>query len=446
MQIKPIIALAALAITFSNSIFSQVGIGTTTPDPSAELDVTSTSKGFLLPRMTTTQRNAIGSPASGLVIYNTTTSKAEVNVGSPVTPNWQATSLPTGTSGQTLRHDGTNWVANSTIFNNGTNVGIGTTSPLSNLDIQGSLGYKINTITAATTLNQTHNVVLCNTGPYTVTLPAASSNTGKVYYIKNISSTNVIITLNGNASETIDGSTLYLLDLYKHAIRIICDGSNWHVLEESGTPLNSSSFTYSNCDGSNMAIVDVLNPVTGKIWMDRNLGASRVATSATDVSSYGEFYQWGRLKDGHQCLNSSTTATLSSTDVPINANFITINSGDLDWRSPQNNSLWQGVNGTNNPCPNGYRIPTEVELNAEMASWSSQNASGAFSSTLKLPMAGARDRSLGVLIDLGVAGNYWSSTTTTASTSSRYLYFNSSSSYMNGSGRAVGRSIRCLKN
>jgi hypothetical protein len=49
-----------------------VGIGTTTPAASSLLDVTSTTKGFLPPRMTTTQINAISSPAAGLVVYNTT--------------------------------------------------------------------------------------------------------------------------------------------------------------------------------------------------------------------------------------------------------------------------------------------------------------------------------------------------------------------------------------
>lgn len=52
--------------------FSQVGINTNTPDPSSALDVTSTSQGFLPPRMTEAQRNAIVSPARGLFIYNLT--------------------------------------------------------------------------------------------------------------------------------------------------------------------------------------------------------------------------------------------------------------------------------------------------------------------------------------------------------------------------------------
>ena len=50
---------------------AQTGIGTTTPDASAKLDVSSTSKGFLPPRMTSLQRTGISSPASGLMVYQT---------------------------------------------------------------------------------------------------------------------------------------------------------------------------------------------------------------------------------------------------------------------------------------------------------------------------------------------------------------------------------------
>jgi hypothetical protein len=54
---------------------SNVGIGTATPDVSSLLDVTSLSKGFLPPRMTTAQKNAISSPAAGLIVYDTTLNK-----------------------------------------------------------------------------------------------------------------------------------------------------------------------------------------------------------------------------------------------------------------------------------------------------------------------------------------------------------------------------------
>lgn len=55
-------------------------------DESAALEVVSTTLGFLPPRMTTTQRDAISSPATGLMIYNTTTNKLNVYTGS----GWEA--------------------------------------------------------------------------------------------------------------------------------------------------------------------------------------------------------------------------------------------------------------------------------------------------------------------------------------------------------------------
>ena len=61
---------------------SNVGIGTTTPSSKAILDLTSTTKGLLLPRMTTTQRDAITSPDAGLIIYNTTSNKLNFYNGS----------------------------------------------------------------------------------------------------------------------------------------------------------------------------------------------------------------------------------------------------------------------------------------------------------------------------------------------------------------------------
>ena len=61
------------AKTFNNNLIanSQVGIGTATPNASAQLDISSTVKGFLPPRMTFVQRNAIDNPTAGLIIYCT---------------------------------------------------------------------------------------------------------------------------------------------------------------------------------------------------------------------------------------------------------------------------------------------------------------------------------------------------------------------------------------
>ena len=58
-------------VLFTATTFAQVGINTETPDASAALDITSTTGGLLVPRMTETQRDAISSPATGLMIYQT---------------------------------------------------------------------------------------------------------------------------------------------------------------------------------------------------------------------------------------------------------------------------------------------------------------------------------------------------------------------------------------
>ncbi|MFB0925197.1 MAG: FISUMP domain-containing protein [Vicingaceae bacterium] len=197
------------------------------------------------------------------------------------------------------------------------------------------------------------------------------------------------------------------------------------------------------CAGTVIPIVDVTNPTTGKIWMDRNLGASQVATSSTDAAAYGDLYQWGRCSDGHEKRTSGTTSTLSSTDTPGHGNFIMAPAAPYDWRSPQNNGLWQGVAGVNNPCPTGYRLPTAPELEAERLSWSTNNSAGAFASPLKLVVAGFRKFSTATLTNVGSVGNYWSSSVSGTDVTS--LNFYSAGATMNTTSRAYGFSVRCIK-
>jgi hypothetical protein len=132
------------------------------------------------------------------------------------------------------------------------------------------------------------------------------------------------------------------------------------------------------CDSNNPTEIVEAISLTGRVWMDRNLGASRVALSSSDSDAYGDLYQWGRRADGHQCRNAITTSTLSSSDQPGHGDFIIATSSPYDWRSPQNIDLWLGLSGVNNPCPSGFRLPTEAEFSIEHTSWPSFNAAGAF--------------------------------------------------------------------
>jgi uncharacterized protein (TIGR02145 family) len=282
--------LSVLLIAVNFTITSQVGVGTANPDDSAVLDVTSSTKGFLPPRMSTTERDAISNPADGLMIYNT--SQKCINYYS---------------------------------------------------------GYWRN---------------LCS---YDATASTAS------------------ITFN--------------------------------------------SLNYE----------DVYSPGTGLTWLDRNLGASQAATSSDDGDSSGDLYQWGRLKDGHESRGSTAIAMTASNSTPGNTAFF---SGSSDWLSPQDNTLWQGLNGVNNPCPTGYRLPTSSEWNAEIDQFSSKNSVGAYASVLKLPVTGARNSADGSFFG-PTDSYYWSSTV--AGTQAEFLFVGGTFAGTGPSFRAVGFAVRCIR-
>ncbi len=241
----------------------------------------------------------------------------------------------------------------------------------------------------------------------------------------------------------LSSNTTYYVRAYATNIVGTAYGNQVNFTTSGSTP-STYPAGYVHCNPSNpTAVVDVTNPITGKIWMDRNLGASQVASSYVDTASYGDLHQWGRFADGHQCRASATTTTLSSTNQPGHGNFIIAPNSPYDWLSPQNDSLWVGTNGINNPCPIGYRVPSEAELNNERLSWITNNSSGAFASPLKLTVAGRRSNSSGSLDVVGTFGFYWSSTV--SSVSSRNLYFTNSNSNMVSYNRAYGKSVRCIK-
>jgi len=86
---KKLLLFLFLIINTGN-LFSQVSIGTTTPDNSSILDIESSNSGVLFPRLTQVQRDAIANPATGLLIYNSSTNYFQYNSGTPGTSNWKS--------------------------------------------------------------------------------------------------------------------------------------------------------------------------------------------------------------------------------------------------------------------------------------------------------------------------------------------------------------------
>lgn len=88
---------------------------------------------------------------------------------------------------------------------------------------------KTTTYTATTA----DDIILASTsgGAWTLTLYAASGNSGKILRVKKTTNDFSVLTIDGNASETIDGATTTTLDTQYEELQIVCDGTNWHILQ-----------------------------------------------------------------------------------------------------------------------------------------------------------------------------------------------------------------------
>lgn len=184
-----------------------------------------------------------------------------------------------------------------------------------------------------------------------------------------------------------------------------------------------------------------------KCWLDRNLGAHRVATSHDDPQSFGFLYQWGREADGHELQNSLIVYTKAPPgEQPNHSDFIANDRHPFDWNSDNNwNYRWVTQNGNtlpSDPCPPGWRVPTRSEWQSakEYGNW--KNKYDAFNSSLKLPSAGKRDDK-GVLYYQGVRGQYWSSSY--ENIFGTLLNFYDNGAFMQNYYRVGGMSVRCIK-
>ena len=240
-------------------------------------------------------------------------------------------------------------------------------------------------------------------------------------------------------------------DYYSSSSSIPTDGtgSYYQYLSYDGTSYSLSS-PYSSCgqtvtfmyNGQLLTYGTVTSPA-GKCFLDRNLGASRVANAYNDSASYGDLFQWGRAADGHQIRTSPLSSTLATSATNPGSSYIYNASSPYDWLAVQRTDLWQGVSGINNPCPAGFRLPTNTEWQDEITAGGWTTNASAYASTLKLPSAGYRNYSSGSLNGVGSNGYYWAYSVT--GSNSYYLYFTSSSATMYGNTRAYGFSVRCLK-
>jgi len=228
------------------------------------------------------------------------------------------------------------------------------------------------------------------------------------------------------------------------------------------------------------------------------LSATAQAAHTTPADVYGDLYQWGRIRDGHEKRNSEclgagpsgvpcgTAANFVVNDFDTNGQpsaasggiglFIRSTTTPWDWRMPQTDTLWNRGTETapiktiGDPCPAGWRIPTQREwvsiyrdgaasgtpAQANVNTWTWQNVTGgtqgmliAPSSSgeppLFLPSTGYRWYNSGIIF-MGTDGiaQYWSSHVSSDNRAYNMRFYNESVNTNYLSSRAYGNAVRCV--
>jgi len=214
--------------------------------------------------------------------------------------------------------------------------------------------------------------------------------------------------------------------------------------------------------------------INGVRWATRNLDVGGVFVA--NPEDYGALYQWGRRADGHESRtspnyphndNSVENGVVSGIALDANGQvseitstaygkFIKQNASPYDWRSPQDDALWNSgteaapVKTANDPCPAGWRVPTSAELQKLVDAggvWKNTAPYGYIfgsgTNTLFLPAAGYRSRSDGTLGNAGWNGYYWSAAANGADYA-YFLRFDSDGANRSLSNRPYGFSVRCV--
>jgi hypothetical protein len=468
---KAIFTLIQVLLTVS-FLYSQVGvkIGDGAPDPSSMLDVQSNDRGFLAPRMTLAQRNAIPNPAEGLTVVCTNcgdnnssaitiysngmwkllstycllqkpSEGAHVPSAEQIVWNWNAAEYATGYKWNIVDD-----------YGSAIDMGVNTTHTETGLTCY---SYYYSYVWAYNVCGD-HSEV---TDLYAVTLtdnpasPAAGTHLSSSYGIE----------WNWNEVPGATGYAWNYEDNYATAWNMGTSLTKTETGLDCNTAYISYVWAYSDCGVSASAtltqttsacwecgdsfvmyhyagdVAPVTKTVTygtvtgipgepGKCWITQNLGADHQATAVNDATeASGGWYWQFNLKQGYQFLG--TTLTPSWTITTINQ--------ISDWTA------------NNDPCAieigAGFRIPTYYEWDNVNTAGGWTNWNGPWTSALKLHAAGYLDYSSGWLTTPGSIGTYWSSLGNSNALWGWTLDFSSTHSYMYSWEMAYGYSVRCIR-
>jgi len=463
-------SIVLLIVLVSNTLFSQVGVNddNTAPHSSAMLDVKSSSLGFLPPRMTTPERDAIASPASGLLIYNTDCNDIQLFNGTVWVPMGSSAAVSlgaitgdatpcTGSAGYVYSVtpyagvDGYSWTVPA-----GAQITDGQATNSATVSFGSSGGDVL--VYAYTDCWKSQVSVLSVSLLPLLPAPAVGTHlpattqitwnwnevTGATGYRFNDENDYSTATDIGNTTTHIE-SGLTCETAYTRYVWAFdaCPGSAPLVMNATTTTCpfvcGTSTITVNHVAG---AVAPVTKTVTygtvtnipgvpTKCWITSNLGASHQATAVNDTTeaSAGWYWQFNRAQ-GYKHTGLSRVPT---------TDWITYINENTDWQA------------ANNPCTielgTGWRQPTWSEWDAVKAQGGWSNWNGPWGSPLKMHAAGElmAGSGGGYLTGRGSYGVYWSMTQGTYYNSAINLTMSTSSVGVAYADKTYGKPLRCLK-
>lgn len=328
LSLSLILLFFLINVSFLFSQTENVGIGTTTPDNSAVLDINFSNpanpKGILIPRMSTTDRDAIPSPAIGLLIFNSTTNKFEYYTGSV----WSAIISSSAFSLQ----DGYIFVGNSS--NQAIGVSVSGDITLSNT---GSTSITNNAITTNKIANDAVNGTK---------ISIASEANGSLMYFNGTDWINLgagssgqVLTISGGVpswqagtglSNALNSANIFVGNASNIATGVAMTGDV--VINNSGvTTINTSAVTSGKIADGTIVEVDIAdNAISTNKMQDGSVTSTKLANDAVgNLSIQSNSISEGKLQNGSVTINKIADGAVSPTKLSLDNGKILVgdNSG-----------------------------------------------------------------------------------------------------------------------